>query len=228
MHMQRICRACYFDLLLLQFHRGAFSEAEARECLGPDADRWPQVKDKFIEVNDLFYNERLAHELERRKKFSESRKAGAYALHVHRTSIKNAVLMENRIKDVKSNQVKSTTVKTLPVIPDHLCMVWPEYLQMRRSIKKPATPKAQQLIVKELERLAPGNNDKQVAIVEQSIAQCWQGVFPLKQNDSPESLRAAAKIAQEKAKKDAEPILPPEEVGPPEGWTMPTLKIKSV
>jgi hypothetical protein len=33
MHMHRISRACYFDLLMLQFNRGAFSLEEMKGCL---------------------------------------------------------------------------------------------------------------------------------------------------------------------------------------------------
>jgi len=53
-----------------------------------------------------------------------------------------------------------------------------DYLQMRKEIKKPASQKAQELALKELHKY-----DIQIAIkiLEQSILNSWQGIFPLKQ-----------------------------------------------
>lgn len=61
---------------------------------------------------------------------------------------------------------------------------WQEYLKMRQQIRKPATQKAKELILKNLEKLSPDEN-VQIRILEQSIANSWQGVFPLK--DKPAS-----------------------------------------
>lgn len=53
---------------------------------------------------------------------------------------------------------------------------WEAYLQMRRQIKKPASQKAQDLIVQKLLKMGGDMN----AILEQSIMNSWQGIFPLK------------------------------------------------
>jgi hypothetical protein len=74
MHMHRVSRACYFDLLMLQFNRGAFTLDEARECLGLDFDRWELIKDKFICENSKYYNERLMQEINKRQKFARHQK----------------------------------------------------------------------------------------------------------------------------------------------------------
>jgi len=57
---------------------------------------------------------------------------------------------------------------------------WHDYLEMRRKIRKPATLKAQELIIKKLERLKSEGQDPN-KILEQSIENSWQGVFPLKE-----------------------------------------------
>jgi hypothetical protein len=85
MHMQRITRACYLDLMLLQFHVGAFSLEQMQECLGPDVDKWELIKDKFECENSRYYNERLRIEINKRSGYCESRKAGAYAMHMQCT-----------------------------------------------------------------------------------------------------------------------------------------------
>ncbi|WP_303104141.1 helix-turn-helix domain-containing protein [uncultured Mitsuokella sp.] len=73
----------------------------------------------------------------------------------------------------------------------------------RKALHKPLTLKAKELIVKKLEKLAPGNEMMQIAILEQSIERGWQGVFPLKQDsrwqrddDMPPEYKEAAKALQ--------------------------------
>lgn len=55
------------------------------------------------------------------------------------------------------------------------------FLEMRRKIKKPATPRAIELILLELQKLAPNNNDLKISILEQSTRNNWQDVFQLKE-----------------------------------------------
>ncbi|MFH1784137.1 MAG: hypothetical protein ABH868_04495, partial [bacterium] len=59
--------------------------------------------------------------------------------------------------------------------------LWNEYLQMRKAIKKPATEKAQDLAIAKLTTLhEQGENIN--AVIEQSIFNNWQGLFPVKKN----------------------------------------------
>lgn len=60
-----------------------------------------------------------------------------------------------------------------------------DFLEMRIKIKKPATSKAISLIHKDLDKLSEGNVELKTAILNQSIKNSWQGVFPLKQEDKP-------------------------------------------
>ena len=55
-----------------------------------------------------------------------------------------------------------------------------EFIKMRKLIKKPLTDRGLELLIGKLEKLAPGNIAMQKAILEQSIMNNWQGVFPLK------------------------------------------------
>jgi hypothetical protein len=89
-------------------------------------------------------------------------------------------------EEVKKERKKEETLKSI-AIPEHLKNIWPFYLEMRKLIKKPATDNAQESTIKKLERLAPGNNQLQIEIIQQSIDNSYQGVFPLKeqQNGSP-------------------------------------------
>lgn len=95
--------------------------------------------------------------------------------------------IKEKIKESKVKDFGDTSEKYIFNLPPHLSIIWPYYLEMRKLIKKPATQKAQGGIVEKLEKLAPGDNQKQIQIIQQSIDNSWQGVFPLKENQQQSS-----------------------------------------
>ena len=83
----------------------------------------------------------------------------------------------------KERKGKETTVAQAPCveIPKTIKKeTWDAYLEMRRSIRKPANVEAQRLIIKKLAGLQGDPN----SILEQSIMNSWQGVFELKEGGS--------------------------------------------
>ena len=56
------------------------------------------------------------------------------------------------------------------------------FRDMRNRMRKPMTPLAVDLLTKKLEKLAPGDEQTQVAILMQSIENGWTGVYELKDN----------------------------------------------
>jgi len=56
---------------------------------------------------------------------------------------------------------------------------WKDFKTMRTKIRKPLTERAEELIINELNKLST-DEKIQVAILNQSIMNSWQGVFPLK------------------------------------------------
>lgn len=70
-----------------------------------------------------------------------------------------------------------------------------DFAKARKAMKKPLTDKARELTITELEKLAPGDEAMQIAILNQSIQRGWQGVFPLKED---EPIHAQQKKAPEK------------------------------
>ena len=61
-----------------------------------------------------------------------------------------------------------------------------DYVQMRTAIRKKMTNRALELAFKELDKLGSSDWDK-IAIVNQSIMNSWQGLFPLKGNASTQA-----------------------------------------
>ena len=82
-----------------------------------------------------------------------------------------------------------------------------EFIKMRKAIKKPLTKRGLELMIAKLYKLST-NIDEQIEIINNSIMNNWQGIFPLKNeyraknkgsfNDFKE-LWEEAKIADDKA-----------------------------
>jgi len=64
--------------------------------------------------------------------------------------------------------------------------VFDSFLVMRKQLKKPMTDKAIELLKSKLEKLAPSDAQTQIEILEQSIMNNWQSVFPLKDSAKKE------------------------------------------
>ena len=83
----------------------------------------------------------------------------------------------NNDKNKEKETNKEKEVFILPSwIPENL---WQDYLDMRKLIKKPMTLKAKELAVKKLLILKDQNHNT-AKVLEQSISNSWQGLFPLK------------------------------------------------
>jgi hypothetical protein len=57
---------------------------------------------------------------------------------------------------------------------------WAAFLDMRKTMKRPATEYAQKLLIRKLESLSERNRNRAVEILEQSIVKCWQDLFPIR------------------------------------------------
>ena len=86
----------------------------------------------------------------------------------------------------KSKKKKAPTVYY--PMDDALNQAFADYVEMRKKIKKPlATERAVKLAMDNLNKLSGGDNDIAIQIIEQSIMNSWQGLFPLKQEAKKQS-----------------------------------------
>lgn len=69
-------------------------------------------------------------------------------------------------------------------ITDELKDAYLEFIKMRKLIKKPLTNYALKNIIKKVDEYSNGDIQIMIAILNQSIVNSWQGVFPLK-NPTP-------------------------------------------
>ena len=57
------------------------------------------------------------------------------------------------------------------------------FKEMRKKIRHPLTDYGEKLIRNRLEKLAPGNEEEQIKILQQSIEASWQGIYELKKDE---------------------------------------------
>ncbi|MCK4446822.1 MAG: hypothetical protein KAW56_07050 [Candidatus Marinimicrobia bacterium] len=81
---------------------------------------------------------------------------------------------------------------------------WQDFKEMRRKIKKPMTEKAEEMLLNNLNKLSKDKKE-QVAILNQSVFHCWQGVYQLK--DRPQDSENQPKYISKK-----EPPMTPEQI----------------
>ena len=89
------------------------------------------------------------------------------------------------VKQTDTNKNEKNEKNEKEIIQSEFDLIFDSYIEMRKSIKKPATELAIKLVKKDLNNFAPGDEAKQILILEQSIKNNWAGVFPLKQNQEP-------------------------------------------
>jgi uncharacterized protein YdaU (DUF1376 family) len=110
MHLTLLEKGCYMELLVLQFAKGKFTEAQAKHMLNGSFDvAWATLREKFDSDGHFFWNRRLELEKEKRKKFTDSRKSngsvkkGAKHMLKH---MENENENKNVLKEVGGEKVK--------------------------------------------------------------------------------------------------------------------------
>lgn len=74
-------------------------------------------------------------------------------------------------------------VSILESVPDDLALALEDFIEMRKKIKAPITPRGLELIIGKLNKLSNGDLKRSIEIVNQSVENSWKGVFPLRQEN---------------------------------------------
>ena len=93
-------------------------------------------------------------------------------------------IKKTKKKDKENNNKTLTPAKEFySGQPEDLKQALMDFEEMRKKIKKPlSTDRARQLLLNKLTKLAGENIDLKIEILEQSIMNSWQGVFPIKED----------------------------------------------
>lgn len=168
---------------------------------------------RYIKINEekvieIFNNKLLKNLTTGCKKISQ--------LEVKKLNGNNNIINNNINKNIKKEKNKKR--KTFEeVLAENNCSEELEssirdFIDMRKTIKKPMTSRALELLIKNLEKLTNLEEEK-IAILNQSIERGWQTVYPLKTNNMRNSLKG--EIREEEKQEELKEIdisgLTPEE-----------------
>ena len=125
-------------------------------------------------------------------------------------------------KDRVSKERKSKERKAAPSCSPQLSEAMHDFEEMRRKMRRPLTEKAKEMILKKLAKLAGGDEEKEIAILQQSIMNGWQGVFPLHEDGNQYGREKSVKdLADEAVEKLRKAGMLDDERGESEGYQNP-------
>lgn len=85
----------------------------------------------------------------------------------------------------KKSRVKENKEHNSVYVPDEkLNQAIVDFMEYRKKIRKPLTERALELLIEKLDGMTADPNEK-IEILNQSVMNGWQGVFPLKEKKSP-------------------------------------------
>lgn len=170
----------YIRLLCLQQQKGVLSEKDMLIiCKSYDEDIWAKFKKN---ESGFFYNERCKFEIDRRKKFSDSRSA-------NRKSTDNKTIKpKKKTKSyVKHMETETVIVNETEIVKENktiLDIKLQEFFDFRIALKKPIIEASKDAFKQKLIKLSNGNESAMIEILDQSIANGWQGIFELKNTNN--------------------------------------------
>ena len=100
---------------------------------------------------------------------------------------KNAPKKQGSTKKTKSETSTTTTQKVEVKEKSEFDKTIDAFIEMRKTIKKPLTKDWLKLIKDKLEKMYPWNIELQIKVLNNSISNSWQWVFPLKDGEQTET-----------------------------------------
>lgn len=104
-------------------------------------------------------------------------------------TLRNATEEDKNRKEEDKKEKKNNTPTVYYPSDDALNQAFADYVDMRKKIKKPLTDRAIVLSKNKLHELSGGNNSLAIQIIEQSILNSWQSLYPLKGDDNAKNVK---------------------------------------
>lgn len=115
-----------------------------------------------------------------------------YINNINNNKNKNKQEKEKQVKEKEKEKEKSGAKRTCMgdydliinanITDDDVKDALNEFIGMRKAIKKPLTIRALELLIKKLQSMST-NSETQLDILNRSIMNCWQSIYPLKADD---------------------------------------------
>ena len=199
--MNRLERGAYFDLVKSQRIFHGFTTAQLRKILGNDFEAvWPALELVLAKENDTYFIEWLRKSFEKRDLYSKKqseRSAKRWASGGNATAlpqkeneieneigIKNEDEIEKKLKTKKIENFNSGLKKEKDFNPLFGKMIEAWKLWLKHKPKKFKNENSEAIGRKKFFELCGGEDGNAFAIVENSIANGWAGLFPINQKQS--------------------------------------------
>jgi uncharacterized protein YdaU (DUF1376 family) len=165
----------YITLLCLQHQKGILSEKDMLNiCQSYDED----IFNKFQKTDEGFFNIRMKNEHEKRSNFSKSRSENRLkgienkkVKQLKKKKISYDNHMENENENINDNIIINKSDLEIKLI---------EFYNFRKELKKPIVESSKEQFLQKLKTLSNNNESNAIKILNQSIANGWQGIFELK------------------------------------------------
>ncbi|MFA5747450.1 MAG: hypothetical protein WC926_05295 [Candidatus Paceibacterota bacterium] len=167
-------KGAYIDLLIFQFNNHHFTEEQAKQVLSICfANAWQVLKNKFKKEGEFYFNERLRTEVDKRKAYTESRRINALHPKKPRKAYAKHMGNGNRNENRDINEVNKEQI-----IPDWI----PKntFLEYQNSRKKKIKTQSLNRFFNSLKKICDETRASPEDILNQSIVNGWEGIFPLK------------------------------------------------
>ena len=167
-------KGAYIDLLIFQFNNHHFTEEQAKQVLSICfANAWQVLKKKFKKEGEFYFNERLRTEVDKRKAYTESRRINALHPKKPRKAYAKHMGNGNRNENRDINEVNKEQI-----IPDWI----PKntFLEYQNSRKKKIKTQSLNRFFNSLKKICDETRASPEDILNQSIVNGWEGIFPLK------------------------------------------------
>lgn len=190
MHMTLLEKGCYMELLILQFAKDKFTEAQAKHMLNGSFDlAWANIREKFNTDGTFYWNERLKLEKERRQKFTESRRSNGS---IKKDTKKDATHMPQHMEDENKNENKDV-FNTKLLIPE-MFSIFKTYIPTYPSfIDKDFTPL--QTIAKFIHQQSGLNGD--IVKNQKSITKEWAKLCEVIRDDGFYKMKSLSVISNQ-------------------------------
>lgn len=133
---------------------------------------WLEQKDKVLHMPKFD-----AHTSASAKKRAESNKRVAHFRESKRNENVTSIPLQKALPEKRREELNTSTAAPLPDwIPED---AWNAYLEMRKKLRKSPTHRATELVFEKLLKLKNGGHAP-AAVLEQSVRNSWQDVFPLR------------------------------------------------
>lgn len=125
------------------------------------------------------------------EKYQNSEQQNELQMNNKRTTTEQQLNTNKNVKNNKNERSINKKQKSFDDVfkennfPKELELALRDFIDMRKTIKKPMTTKALELLLKNLDRLTNSSEEK-IKIVNQSVEHSWQSVYPLKEENLKE------------------------------------------